>query len=54
MDRVDGRDDAGSGRDDDRRYFPLIFLLFTSYFSISLIFLLFLFFLLLLLLISEK
>ena len=34
MDRVDGGDDGG-GRDDGRRYFPLIFLLFTSYFSLS-------------------
>ena len=40
-DRVDGRDDNGGSRDDGgRRYFPLIFLLFTSYFSLSLIFLL--------------
>ena len=35
MDRVDGEDDGGSGRDDGRTYFPLIFLLFTSYFSLS-------------------
>ena len=28
MDRVDGRDDGEGGRDDGRRYFPLIFLLF--------------------------
>ena len=35
MDRVGGRDDGGSGRDDGRRYFPLIFLLVTSYFSLS-------------------
>ena len=41
MDRVDGGGEGG--RDDGRRYFPLIFLLFTSYFSLSLIFLLFLF-----------
>ena len=34
MDRVDGGDDCG-GRDDRRRYFPLIFLLVTSYFSLS-------------------
>ena len=34
-DRVDGGDDGGGGRDDGRRYFPLIFLLFTSYFSLS-------------------
>ena len=34
MDTVDGGDDGG-GRDDGRRYFPLIFLLFTSYFSLS-------------------
>ena len=34
MDRVDGGDDCG-GRDDGRKYFPLIFLLFTSYFSLS-------------------
>ena len=34
MDRVDGRDDGG-GRDEGRRYFPLIFLLVTSYFSLS-------------------
>ena len=40
MDRVDGRDDGGGGRDDGRRYFPLNFLLFTSYFSFSVIFLL--------------
>ena len=31
MDRVNGRD----GRDDGIRYFPLIFLLFTSYFFLS-------------------
>ena len=31
---VDGGDDGG-GRDDGRRYFPLIFLLVTSYFSLS-------------------
>ena len=48
MDRVDGGDDGG-GRDDSRRYFPLIFLLVTSYFSLSfdfspLSFLLFFFF----------
>ena len=54
MDRVGGRDDGGSGRDDGRRYFPLIFLLVTSDFSLSfdfspLAFLLFLLFLLLLL-----
>ena len=60
MDRVGGRDDGGSGRNDGRRYFPLIFLLVTSDFSLSfdfspLAFLLFLLFLLLLLLfnISE-
>ena len=48
MDRVDGGDNGGDdgggdggGRDDDRRYFPLIFLLCASYFSLSLIFLLF-------------
>ena len=35
MGRVDGKDDGGGGRDDGRRYFPLIFLLFTSYFSLS-------------------
>ena len=35
MDRVDGRDDGGGGRDTGRRYFPLIFLLVTSYFSLS-------------------
>ena len=37
MDRVDGGDDddGGGGRDDGRRYFRLIFLLFTSYFSLS-------------------
>ena len=35
MDRVDGGDDDDGGRDDGRRYFPLIFLLFTSYFSLS-------------------
>ena len=36
MDRVDGvDDDGGGGRDDGRRYFSLIFLLFTSYFSLS-------------------
>ena len=34
MDRVDGGDDGG-GRDEGRRYFPLIFLLVTSYFSLS-------------------
>ena len=34
MDRVDGGDDGG-GRDDGRRYFRLIFLLVTSYFSLS-------------------
>ena len=34
MDRVDGGDD-GRGRDEGRRYFPLIFLLVTSYFSLS-------------------
>ena len=34
MDRVDGGDDGG-GRDDGRRYFPLILLLVTSYFSLS-------------------
>ena len=34
MDRVDGGDDGG-GRDDGRRYFPLIFFLVTSYFSLS-------------------
>ena len=33
MDRVDGGDD-GEGRDEGRRYFPLIFLLVTSYFSL--------------------
>ena len=43
MDRVDGGDDGEGGRDDGRRYFSLIFLLFTSYLSLSLIFLLFLF-----------
>ena len=36
MDRVSGRDDGGSGRDDGIRYFPLIFLtcnfLFLSFF----------------------
>ena len=36
MDRVDGRDDGGSGRDDDRRYFPTYFpsshFLFLSFF----------------------
>ena len=41
MDRVDGEDDGG-GRDEDRRYFPLIFLLITFSFSL-LIFLLFFF-----------
>ena len=35
MDMIDGGDDGGGGRDDGRRYFPLIFLLFTSYFSLS-------------------
>ena len=35
IDRVDGGDDGRGGRDDGRRYFPLIFLLFTSYFSLS-------------------
>ena len=44
MDRVDGRDDGKGGRDDGRRYFSLIFLLLTSYFSLSLLFHLFLFF----------
>ena len=40
-DRVDGGDDGGGGKDDGgRRYSQLIFLLFTSYFSLSLIFLL--------------
>ena len=34
MDKVDGGDNGG-GKDDGRRYFPLIFLLFTSYFSLS-------------------
>ena len=34
MDRVDGGDNGG-GRDDGRRYFRLIFLLVTSYFSLS-------------------
>ena len=34
MDTVDCRDDGG-GRDEGRRYFPLIFLLVTSYFSLS-------------------
>ena len=34
MDRVDGEDDGG-GRDEGRRYFPLIFLLVTCYFSFS-------------------
>ena len=34
MDKVDGRDDGGNGRDDGRRYFPVIFLLVTSYFSL--------------------
>ena len=34
MDRVDGGYDSG-GRDEGRRYFPLIFLLVTSYFSLS-------------------
>ena len=44
-DRVDGGDDGGGGRDDGRIYFPLIFLLFASYFSLSFVFfLLFLFF----------
>ena len=32
MDRVNDRDDGGGGRDDGRRYFPFIFLLFTSLF----------------------
>ena len=49
IDRVNGRDDGG-GKDEGRRYFPLIFLLATSYFSLSfdfspLSFLLLLFFL---------
>ena len=37
MDRVDGGDDDDGvgGTNDGRRYFPLIFLLFTSYFSLS-------------------
>ena len=39
-DKVDGGDNGRSGIDDGKRYFPLIFLLFTSYFSLSLIFLL--------------
>ena len=43
MDGVNGRDDGEGGTDDGRRYFSLIFLLFTSYFSLSLIFLLFFF-----------
>ena len=34
MNRVAGGDDGG-GRDEGRRYFPLIFLLVTSYFSLS-------------------
>ena len=34
MDRVDGEDDSG-GRNEGRRYFPLIFLLVTYYFSLS-------------------
>ena len=34
MDRVDDGDDGG-GRDEGRRYFSLIFLLVTSYFSLS-------------------
>ena len=34
MDRVDGADD-GRGRNEGRRYFPLIFLLVTSYFSLE-------------------
>ena len=34
MDRVDGGDD-GKGRYEGRRYFSLIFLLVTSYFSLS-------------------
>ena len=34
INRVDGRDDGG-GRDEGRRCFPLIFLLVTSYFSLS-------------------
>ena len=34
MNRVYGGDDGG-GRDEGRRYFPLIFLLVTSYFSLS-------------------
>ena len=58
LDRVDGRDDGEGGRDDGRRFFPLIFLLFTSYFSLSLIFLplifFFLFSFLLFFLISEE
>ena len=33
MNRVDGGDHGG-GRDEGRRYFPLIFLLVTSYFSL--------------------
>ena len=43
MNRVDGGNDGG-GRDEDRRYFPLIFLLVTSYFSLSFDFLFFFFF----------
>ena len=35
MNRVDGGDDGGGGRDNGRRYFSPIFLLFTSYFSLS-------------------
>ena len=35
MDRVGGRDEGASGRDDRRRHFPLILLLVTSYFSFS-------------------
>ena len=35
MDRIDGGDDGGCGRDDSRRYLPLIFLLITSSFSPS-------------------
>ena len=34
INRVDGGNDGG-GRDEGRRYFPLIFLLVTSYFSLS-------------------
>ena len=44
IDGVDDRDDGEGGRDDGRRYFSPIFLLFTSYFSPSLNFLLLLFF----------